>query len=112
MTVVVAVIMAHSRRLPKWQSKTLEIALDFRLYLLQWKHHQPHEENMVYKYLRLHRPETGTNLIVKSPIEFAQINEQISLHLDRFVQCDYNGFHISDVWTEDQKKMSEVPLTQ
>ena len=66
---------------------------------------------MPYKFLRLHRPETGTNLIVRSPIEVTALNERVSLHLDRFVQANYLGFHISDLWTEDQKKMGEVPLT-
>lgn len=66
---------------------------------------------MPYKFLRLHRPETGTNLIVRSPIEVTMLDERVSRMLDQFVQCDYNGFHISDLWTEDQKKMGEVPLT-
>ena len=63
---------------------------------------------MRYKFLRLHRPETGTNLTVLAPVEFGGMNEELALYLDQFVQCNYPDFHISEMWTEDQKLMFET----
>ena len=67
---------------------------------------------MSCKYLRIHRPTTGTTITVLAPFQVTTaITEQIACQLNGYVDHKYPGFEISDFWTEDQKKMGEVPLT-
>jgi hypothetical protein len=63
---------------------------------------------MFTHYLRIQRPETGTVLTVKCPLSFSQINEQISHHLNSWVDLTYPGFEIFSFWGNDQKKMHET----
>jgi len=68
---------------------------------------------MGYEYLRLHRPASGTTITVESPIVVVGcLNEQVFQYLNSWASHHYPDFEISDFWTKDQKKMSEVGLTQ
>lgn len=59
-------------------------------------------------FLRITRPHTGTLLTVPSPLpNIGRVDEMTSQYLNCFVDANYPGFEIIELWTSDQKLMFE-----